>query len=205
VRNEQHSNVDGSSDGGTVERGIMAEIISCPSCQRKLQVPETLAGQDVQCPTCGATFVARVGGAVPASDRASQAASERWEDRRPDSGRASAEPWPQDDRGPYDQHAGYDRPYDDYARRRRDLTPHRGALILCLGVIGLVVFPLLCPIAWIMGNADMAEIRAGRMDREGEGLTQGGRVCGIIGTVLYGLMVCGCGFVMCSAMMAPHH
>ena len=36
----------------------MQEIINCPSCQRKLQVPDSLLGQDVQCPTCGATFVA---------------------------------------------------------------------------------------------------------------------------------------------------
>jgi hypothetical protein len=177
----------------------MAEIISCPSCQRKLQVPETLAGQDVQCPTCGATFVARVGNDMPPPSHRASAAGERWEDRRTGSGR------PLEETQPYDDREGYDRPYiDDLSRRRRDLTPHRGALILCLGVIGLVVFPVLCPIAWIMGNADMSEIRAGRMDPQGEGLTQGGRVCGIIGTVLYGICVCCFGFLMCSAMMAPH-
>jgi hypothetical protein len=191
----------------------MAEIISCPSCHRKLQVPETLAGQDVQCPTCGATFVARVGDAVPPlsqrSDRAGEGPGEgagaRWEeDRRADSGRPDDEPRPYDDRNPYDNRSSYPRRYDDdYARRRRDLAPHRGTLILCLGVIGLVVLPVLCPIAWIMGNSDMAEIRAGRMDPEGEGLTQGGRICGIIGTVIYGLFLACCGFIMCMGMMGP--
>ena len=187
----------------------MAEIISCPSCQRKLQVPETLAGQDVQCPTCGATFVARVGQAAPPlsqhHDRGT--APERWQDRGQDAGGPGGYGQP----GPYDEPRPYDddyRPYaDDSYRRhrdRRDLTPHRGAMILCLGVIGLVVFPLLCPIAWIMGNADMKEIRAGRMDPDGEGLTQGGRVCGIIGTVIYGLMTCCFGFLICSAMMSHH-
>jgi hypothetical protein len=106
-----------------------------------------------------------------------------------------------DERG--DPRRYYDDAYDQ--RRRRDFVPHRGALILCLGVIGLVVFPPLCPIAWIMGNTDMTEIRAGRMDPEGDGLTQGGRICGILGTVIYGLLTCCIGFAMCSAMMnAPH-
>jgi hypothetical protein len=45
-----------------------------------------------------------------------------------------------------------------------------------------------------MGNSDLAEIRAGRMDPEGEGLTQAGRIIGIIGT---GLMVFGCVIGFC--------
>jgi hypothetical protein len=43
----------------------MNEIISCGKCSRKLQVPESLVGQEVQCPTCGATFTAYVVGAAP--------------------------------------------------------------------------------------------------------------------------------------------
>ncbi len=39
----------------------MAEVVSCPSCQRKLQVPDNLVGQDVQCPSCSATFLAQSG------------------------------------------------------------------------------------------------------------------------------------------------
>jgi hypothetical protein len=193
----------------------MAEIISCPSCQRKLQVPETLAGQDVQCPTCGATFVARIGGGPPPLSRESQVppASDRWEGGdRPEAGgpapeRANDEPRPYDERRPARDRREYFGDHDDRGdypqRRRRDLVPHRGALILTLGILGFVVLPLLCPVAWILGNSDMAEIRAGRMDPEGEGLTQAGRVCGIIGTVIYGLMFCGCGFLFFSALMAP--
>ena len=36
----------------------MAEIITCPACERKLQVPESFYGQTVQCPQCGQQFVA---------------------------------------------------------------------------------------------------------------------------------------------------
>jgi predicted Zn finger-like uncharacterized protein len=36
----------------------MPEITSCPSCQRKLKVPDNLLGQSVKCPSCGMTFKA---------------------------------------------------------------------------------------------------------------------------------------------------
>jgi len=40
------------------------------------------------------------------------------------------------------------------------------------------------PVAWVMGNNDLAAMRAGRMDRSGEGLTQAGRILGIISSIL---------------------
>ena len=38
----------------------MAEILTCPSCRRQLQVPESFIGQTVQCPECVHQFVAAV-------------------------------------------------------------------------------------------------------------------------------------------------
>ena len=67
----------------------MQEIINCPSCQRRLQVPETLMGQDVQCPTCGATFVAALGGraAKPAQRLPEEGrAPRKWRTRGPTTG-----------------------------------------------------------------------------------------------------------------------
>src|SRR6516165_5557675 len=104
----------------------MQEIISCPSCQRKLQVPDALFGQDVQCPTCGATFTAG-GGAAPAPPP-------------PMSGPAAPEPVPSPgydlEREPGERPPRRRRSYDEYdreddyddqpRRRRRDLLPHRG-------------------------------------------------------------------------------
>jgi hypothetical protein len=188
----------------------MAEIISCPSCQRKLQVPETLEGQDVQCPTCSATFVARINQQQPpsryGSDRPPENAGERWSERRPDYDRPPEPPRPWDDRppSPYGGYSGGYGGYDDYGRRRGPRTAHRGPTILILGILGLVVLPILCPIAWIMGNADVNEIRAGRMDPEGESMTQAGRVCGIVGTVIYGILFCCCGFSILSSMPGMH-
>src|SRR5690349_24742281 len=36
----------------------MPEVITCPSCNRKLKAPDHLMGRMVQCPTCGRTFTA---------------------------------------------------------------------------------------------------------------------------------------------------
>lgn len=74
--------------------------------------------------------------------------------------------------------------------------PHRGGAILALGIISIVVGFVCAPaglvcgvIAWVMGNKDMPRIRSGRMDPSGEGITQGGRICGIIGTIISILML----------------
>jgi predicted Zn finger-like uncharacterized protein len=83
-------------------------------------------------------------------------------------------------------------------RRRRDYLPHRGGAVVTMGVMGLVltVFPVvplaglvLGIIAWVMGTTDLAEMRAGRMDPEGQSQTSAGRVCGIIAVVLHVLSV----------------
>jgi hypothetical protein len=82
-------------------------------------------------------------------------------------------------------------------RRRRDeyadadgLKPHRGPLILSFGLIGLIgglflFFPtILGVVAWIMGHNDLAEMKNGTMNREGESNTYAGYVTGIIATVI---------------------
>lgn len=81
------------------------------------------------------------------------------------------------------------------------LKPDRGVLILVLGILGVVSasFGFLCCaaigfiplvlgiIAWVLGNRDLKEMQAGLMDPTNEGLTQAGRVCGIVSTALGGL------------------
>jgi hypothetical protein len=36
----------------------MPSVVNCPSCERRLRVPEGLVGEQVKCPTCGETFTA---------------------------------------------------------------------------------------------------------------------------------------------------
>lgn len=81
---------------------------------------------------------------------------------------------------------------------QQPLTPHRGTVILVLGIVGLAI-PLFCSsccailsiagcvcgiIAWVMANKDLKEMAAGTMDPTGRGTTQAGKICGIISVIL---------------------
>jgi hypothetical protein len=60
------------------------------------------------------------------------------------------------------------------------MKPHRGTLILVLGILGLVVCLICGIVAWVMGNNDLREMDAGLMDPSGRGLTQAGKIMGMI-------------------------
>lgn len=66
----------------------------------------------------------------------------------------------------------------------QSVAPHRGVLILVLGILGIVCCFICGIIAWVMGNNDMREMDAGRMDPTGRGLTQAGKICGMVGVIL---------------------
>ena len=73
-----------------------------------------------------------------------------------------------------------------------NLEPHRGTLILVLGILSLVMCGFFTGIpAWIMGRNDLEKIKAGQMDPEGEGPTKGGMICGIICCVISLLSIIG--------------
>lgn len=64
------------------------------------------------------------------------------------------------------------------------MKPHRGVLVLVFGILGLVVcFPFGIA-AWVMGSGDLKQMAAGAMDPEGRSLTNAGRICGMIATIL---------------------
>lgn len=66
----------------------------------------------------------------------------------------------------------------------------RGALILVLGIISLVMFGLLTGIpAWVMGHTDLRRMREGKMENTDEGLTRAGMILGIIATIISGLFI----------------
>jgi len=56
--------------------------------------------------------------------------------------------------------------------------------VLVLGILSLVVCQILGPIAWVMGNNELAGIDAGRRPPQNRGTAQAGRILGIISTVL---------------------
>ncbi len=169
----------------------MQNTIPCPSCQRELRVPDQLIGKLVKCPACSTTFTASLSEPSPPVDAETEQQTYRPQQEppledvpeEPGQGEEDYEPRPLRSR-----------------RRRRFYVEHRGAMVLTLGILSLVLCPLqvLGPVAWTMGNNDLAAMRSGRMDPSGEGITQAGRICGIIGTVLLALScisICGFGFL----------
>ena len=66
------------------------------------------------------------------------------------------------------------------------MKPHRGTLILVLGILGLVMCGIFTALpAWIMGNSDIKQMDAGTMDPTGRGMTNAGRILGMIGSILF--------------------
>jgi hypothetical protein len=75
-------------------------------------------------------------------------------------------------------------PIEPQYSTQQTLRPHRGGLILALGILGLVCCFICGIVAWVMGSNDLKEMAAGRMDSAGQGLTQAGKICGMISVIL---------------------
>jgi len=65
------------------------------------------------------------------------------------------------------------------------MRPHRGVTVLVLGILGLVTCPFLGIAAWFMGDTDLEEMRAGRMDASGRDMTNAGRICGMVASAIF--------------------
>jgi hypothetical protein len=101
-----------------------------------------------------------------------------------------------------------ERPWERGRRVRRDCEPHRGGVVLTLGIVslvaisgsclGLCIGPLAVPFilvslalgipAWVMGQGDLRKIDRRIMDPDGESQTRAGMVCGMIGTIISSLV-----------------
>jgi len=163
--------------------------LSCTGCGQTLRVGDEHAGKKARCPKCGTIAAVPAEGDSPAF--ASSEASPF------DPGKPAAEPdnpfadLPEPSPSPYQSPSG---PVG--VAPTRYYKPHRGGLVLTFGILGFVCCGFLGIAAWIMGSADLKEIRAGRMDPSGQGLTQAGMILGIITTILmilwtlvYGVMI----------------
>jgi hypothetical protein len=154
-----------------------------------LKVPDELIGKSVKCPGCKETFTAQVP-SRPAPAPAQEEIAEKPRKRAtPPPEEEEEEPRRPVRRRDDDEDEEDDRP--SRRRRRGPMAPHRGTMILVLGILSLVVFQPLGIAAWIMGNNDIKEIDAGRMDPEGRQTTQIGRILGIIATILMCISLVG--------------
>ncbi|MER3414945.1 MAG: hypothetical protein C4297_01865 [Gemmataceae bacterium] len=140
----------------------MPQVMSCPACRSPVKIPDELIGRQVRCPTCQDVFTAAA-------------------DTGQEPGVATAQPA-----------ARISPAAPPPPKYHTSLEPHRGGAILTLGILSLVLslvflcLPLGLPLgffAWSMGNTDLRKMREGRMDPNGLGVTQGGQICGIIGSI----------------------
>jgi hypothetical protein len=208
----------------------MPTITECPSCERKVRIPDQLLGATVKCPTCGAQFRATTsapGGVSSAAEDVSPRPSSRRPAEEPG---GALRPCPQcaelirpeavrcrhcgadlDQPDLRNDEEGDERPWErPGAPVRRDCEPHRGGLLLTLGILSIVsavpglgttpcscCFPLgiagivlgiigvaLGITSVVLGQMDLKRMHAGVMDPSGRGLTLGGMICGIVGGVL---------------------
>ena len=81
------------------------------------------------------------------------------------------------------------------------MRPHRGVLVLVLGILGIVLCFICGIVAWIMGNGDLRQMDAGLMDPTGRGLTQAGKICGIIAVALAAIGLVIWGIIMILAVI----
>ncbi len=145
----------------------MSNVISCPKCDRQLRVPDDLLGQSVKCPGCSETFTAEASKTEPPPPSSRPRDDDDPPSRRPAPRR---DDYDDDDRRP---------------KRSRNLAPHRGDTIQLLGILSFFIAgPILGPMAWVMGNNDLKEMDAGRMDPAGRGSTSTGRMCGMISSII---------------------
>ena len=90
------------------------------------------------------------------------------------------------------------------AARYRYTEPHRGTLILVLGILSWVVScPVFGIVAWVLGSNDLREMRTGRMNPNGMGLTQAGLILGRIHTmILIAIVVLGLLLALVGAILS---
>jgi hypothetical protein len=68
--------------------------------------------------------------------------------------------------------------------------PSQATTVLVLGILS-ILFQILGPVAWILGDKELAAIDAGRRSPENRSSAVAGKVLGIIGTVLLVLAIVG--------------
>jgi hypothetical protein len=89
------------------------------------------------------------------------------------------------------------------SRDNPHLEPHRGQMIMILGIVSLFVIPpILGPIAWYMGNQDLKKMDAGTMDPAGRDNTKLGKIIGMVATILsWGGILIGLFFCVCAGIL----
>src|SRR5438105_621812 len=138
----------------------MTDVIECPGCSSKLRVPEELQGKKFRCPKCGDIFVPSGTPSPTSQDVQEPPGQPPSSSRREPEVDADLAPCPACGkniprtadlclyckadlvrRGPEEEDdEDEDRPWEHRRgpRVRRDCDPHRGALVMVLGILSTV-------------------------------------------------------------------
>lgn len=159
----------------------MSIRFTCHECSNLLTVPDQHAGKSARCPSCQAISPVPIESASLSNDLKSLPANVGAE-KQVDNPFAKPVS-PQAGSG-----VGYAAPMG-YAGGFQE--PHRGGLILALGIMSLFCNAMLIPgiLAWVLGSSDLKKMKTGVMDPSGHGTTQAGMIIGIIATCLVVLAI----------------
>ena len=145
---------------------------TCPSCASVLRVGEEHSGKRARCPNCQAVNT------IVQNAHPNTHATPVPPTKVPIEPAAAVENPFAADANPFASPAS--QPSANYYSNSygAPVAAHRGGLILGLGIAAIVCNMFFVPgiLAWILGRADLKEIRAGRMDRMGESTTQAGMI-----------------------------
>jgi hypothetical protein len=156
---------------------------NCDQCGTLLRIADEHAGKKGRCPTCQSLF--DIPGGVPKGSD-SEFDDFHIDERTQDYTKPAPKPDYTIDDNPY----ATPRPTGFTGIRPvRYSQPHRGTQILVFAILGMVCCFPFGIIAWVMANEDLRKMRSGVMDPSGLGITQAGRVIGIISLVLIGISV----------------
>tara|TARA_B100000686_G_scaffold178328_1_gene185224 strand:+ start:577 stop:1074 length:498 start_codon:yes stop_codon:yes gene_type:complete len=153
----------------------MAIQIPCPECSRLLSVDELHAGMQARCPACECVFT------IPHQNAVDDFASET-STPSPNPFAPSSAPVPWEQSGA---------PEVDY----QNVLPHRGTLVLVMGILSWFLCCVFGIVAWYLGSQDIKQMNAGRMDPSGLTLTKAGYWIGVC-SVLLQLLIFGGYIVM---------
>ncbi len=157
--------------------------MSCTGCGQTLRVADEHAGKKARCPACGTIAE------VPWAGVEAQPVLEPSNPFSPSSQPAPVGN-PFSDR-PEAKTNPYASPAAPTIGPMSSGRPHRGGTILTFGIVGILCCMPFGIAAWVMGASDLSEIRAGRMDRNGESMTRVGMILGIVsvGIAVLGLLL----------------
>ena len=165
----------------------MAIEFKCQNCQKTLRVADEFAGKKARCPNCQTILL------VESDTETVEPTSVQPPVPSTPQPPAYGQPRRIPNTSPFATDNPYSDPFEQYqspTRQRSRGEPHRGGLVLVLGILSIgCCFLIPGILALVFGLNDLKAMKEGRMDDEGHDVTLAGTVLAGITTVIYGLLI----------------